>query len=700
MIDPKIENLLELAKEIASDRQEMFGCENHVGMAMDRIIPGSAYYDGTPDPLTYVPRPLDTIEDKLNKLEIRAKQYLRYDRTIAKNGFQGNREVDAAIVRLSVFDAHIKELEEAATTDEELRLMFLSLLCKINGMFLGREVLNRDFTFFTHGPVFDHFIQRDPFKSISQQDTIYKVRLLLMPRGSFKSVSDGVDTVQAIIVNPDIRIMFLTAALNLARDFVGEVKSYFTVKENVDPSVFQYIFGSDIRLERSKRDGEYQKLNFLITEGDEGKETEFICPARTRGDQQKKEVTIWAGSIGAGKVGKHCDELSADDAVDEKNTDTPKLISKTNKRIGMALKLVDPGGYNKNIGTPYAVNDWYSHVAKDVDGALVLIRPAKWLRKDINGATAIDRGVPEKELTDHDWTLLFEYDKNGVERLSHAALKKAYQLDPDGFPSQYLLISSGYKKVSFTEALIYQQTITQDQMPAQIEPYAYYILWDLADTQNAQSDYSVGSVLAVDREGRGYIVEIFRDRYTFHDLCYVIAKSNHDYKPIRIIIENARGAEKLKGDMIRASQDLGDKHIPLDFVKVALAKSAKAIRIGKLEPKLKDRRLFFLNSISCYAELVAEFRDFGSAPHDDIPDSVGFCEHVLSDSRSGPIDPYAAAAAQKIMNEKAFFDLIHNSPEQYIDVPIDPMPETEVSGTGNDLAGDLWNPFGVTSMRR
>jgi predicted phage terminase large subunit-like protein len=700
MIEPKIENLEALSKEIAADLQEPYGTE-HVAIAMDRIVHGAAYCDGTSDPVTNEIREADSIEEKFRKLEIRAKQYLIYDRYLAEHGYRGNREIEAAIIRQSVFNAHIKEIETAATSVEEGRRMFLSLMCKTNGLFLGREVLNRDFTFFTHGPLFDFFVQKDPYKTIPQQDTVNKIRLLEMPRGSYKSVSDGIDCVQWIVVNPDVRIMFLTASLSLAKDFVKEVKNYFTFDGEGDLTPFQSLFAKDIRLERPKKDGEYQNLNFLIRDDDTGKETEFICPARTRGDQKKKEVTIWAGSVGAGKVGKHCNVLKADDAVDEKNTDTPKLISKTKKRIGMAAKLVDPGGYKDNLGTPYAPNDWYNHIRQDVKNVLTLIRPAKWLKKDVNGATAIERGVLFKDLGRNDWTLLFPADKYGVPKLTHEALQEFEEEDAEGFPSQYMLDPHGYKKVSFPEALIYQQTITRDQMPGQIEPFTYYILGDLADTQNSTSDYSVLAVLAVDRENRGYVVDIARDRYTFHDLCYTIAKLNHDYKPARIIIENARGAEKLKGDMIRASQDLGDKQIPLDFIPVKNTKAAKAIRIGKLEPLLRNRRLFFLNSVACYQELVAEFRDFGSASHDDIPDCIGFCEEVLGDERSAPMDPAAAEAAQRILNQKQFEEMIYGSPEDHIvEVPIEPLPETEPSGTGNNLAGDLWDPFAVLPFKR
>jgi predicted phage terminase large subunit-like protein len=703
MVEPTIQNLKELSDEISRERQEKFEVE-HVHMAMDKIIPGPCYYVTTPE------HPLppgiedDTVEVKLDKLFERAKIYREFDKFLAETGQAGNRAIDAAIIRQRVWNDHVSEFHEAASSEDEEKMLSLSFMCKTNGMFLGREVLNRDFTFFTHQPVFDLFVQKDPYKSIAKQDEKHKIRLLEMPRGSFKSVSDSIDCIQWIINKPDIRIMFLTSALDLAKAFVKEIKDYFTVVEDGDTTPFQRIFAADVRLERAKKAAvvndqkimDWVRLNFLLLESDLGKETQFICPARMKGDARKKDVTIWAGSVGAGKVGKHCDLIKADDAVDEKNTDTPQLIVKTRKRIGMASKLVDPGGFKDNLGTPYAPNDWYNHIRNNVKDVLTLIRPAMWLKKDVNGFTAIQRGVAEKDLTQNDWVLLFPFDKNGDPKLTHEQLAVNRDEDPDGFPSQYMLDPYGYKKVSFSDALLQQQIIPKEMMPTQIEPYAHYITWDFADTTNATSDYSVGAVFAVGNDNRAYVVEILRDRYSFGDLCAAVAKLNHDYKPERVIIENARGAEKLRGDIVRASQDLGDKTINLDFVKVTNTKSAKSIRIGKLEPKLKNRQLFFLDTITCLQELISEFRDFGSAPHDDIPDAIGFCEHFLPEERSKPTDPGAAMRAQHILDAKEFHELIYNSsPEDYVDVPLDPLPGTEEGQTGNDSAGDLWDPFGA-----
>ena len=188
MVEVSINNLRALAEEIAADKLEKFGSE-HLALAMDKILFGPAYYDGNPDhpdPVSGIAYAADPLETKLVKLASRAETYLKYDRYLAENGYSGNREIDAAIKRIAIWDAHKTEL--AADSVEESRLRFLSFMCKTNGMFLGREVLNRDFTFYTHGPVFDFFVQKNPYVSIPQQDTENKILLMEMPRGSYNSV--------------------------------------------------------------------------------------------------------------------------------------------------------------------------------------------------------------------------------------------------------------------------------------------------------------------------------------------------------------------------------------------------------------------------------------------------------------------------------------------------------------------------------
>lgn len=677
-----------MGKDLAALANEKFAYK-HVCKAMDRLLWGSAYSEK------------DSLELKLQGLVDRAFVYIAFDRFLAaEKGQHGNLEIDSAIRRLQIFDTQMAIIERYTSDVNLRRMMFLSLMCRVNTLFLAREVLDKFFTFEVHAPVFDTFCIKDSHSAIEDQGTT-KNRLILLPRGAGKSTADGCDIVSWIINFPQIRCLVLTAAVNLAKSFVGEVKSYF-MPEDIDDqdtyTPFQTIFRADVRLEKLDNEGKAPVFNFLTA--DSGKETEFICPCRPTGDSRKREPTVFASSVGKNKAGFHADLGKLDDCTSDRNTETPELIEKTKRQILMALKLIEPSGHRDTIGTPYKPNDHIAHVRRETTGIATLIRPARMLRVAPDGTTAIDRGTHEKDLKPEDLVMLFPGDKHGRPRLSREFLDAAEREDEIGFPSQYLLRTDGYRKIDFSDYLLSQQTIPREKMPPIGQ---HFILWDLADTTTNQSDYSCGAVLGIDAEGAGYIADMYRDRYSISDLCYTIAQAHKTHGAVRTIIEDARGASKLEGTIRQKALDMGLTNISLEFVRVDNRKGSKSLRVARLEPLLRDRRLWFLNSLGCYEDLVKEFRDFGNALHDDIPDCIAHALLVLPEGRPGPVDPYAEQCATRIMESKAFYELIHNADPSldYIDRPLDPLAGTESGGTGdgNEL-GDLWDPFSVSNYGR
>ena len=85
----------------------------------------------------------------------------------------------------------------------------------------------------------DFFVRKDPtfttFKEFAGQYIDKKERMLLVPRGGFKSSIDMADCVQWIINYPEVTILVLTGVLNLAHDFVGEIKGHFTLEDGGTP---------------------------------------------------------------------------------------------------------------------------------------------------------------------------------------------------------------------------------------------------------------------------------------------------------------------------------------------------------------------------------------------------------------------------------------------------------------------------------
>lgn len=602
---------------------------------------------------------------EMKALAERAMNYAVFDEVMVKYGTSGDPDIDASIRRKKIFDENKKNLNSS----EDIVRFF----CCTNLLFLGREVFNKLFTFSTHARICNFFVQKDPNLKLEQQEPgELKERLLLFPRGGFKSTLDIIDCVQWIINWPDIRILILAASTDLATAFIGELKNYFVLIDKTQLTVFQQIF----RNHKSK--------NFLITQKSDGKEDSFICPARTTGDDKKKEPTAWSASILTNLPGWHADIMKSDDTVNDKNSATPGLIKKVIDKIDFAESLIDPGGYKDLIGTPYASTDLYSHsvaIAENPEDLRVLKFPAMWLKPE-----SIHK--EEKDTTESDYILLFEKDKLGRARLTYDFLRKKRRKNPMIYNSQYLLNPEGIKKIKFPLDLLIQRTVSMDKLPQRL---IHYILWDFAYAANSDNDYSVGAVIGLDEENRVFVLEIFRDHYKDSDLAMEVAKSYKQYQPKMVLIENSNGAQFLESSIRRYAEEMGVSYIPLDFFKCDRTVNAKASRIGALQPLLVQGRLFFLDTITCLVDngegdkgLYGEFKDFGSSSHDDIPDAISHVHRILPMQSTEPRGPGGREEVQRMMKrfaEDEFFNMIHGDappPSQLAPIPIEPEVPHEV----------------------
>jgi predicted phage terminase large subunit-like protein len=643
--------LFEEATKIAALRGDTLTVR-HFWMVADRETPGK------PESRT------------MDELVARAKNYIALDLAFANNATdKTDPDIAAALVRLEI----LKQAPGSVQTHEFLRFM-----CKTNLLFLAREVFNRDFTFITHAPVCNFFVQKNPSKKMEEQEEHdgIRERLLLYPRGAFKSTLDVIDCVQWFINFPNIRILILAAENDLSASFIGELKNYFFVPKEAKPTNFQVLFPQ-----------------WTLTSTTEGAADEFICPCRVVGDEKKKDPSAWAKSILSNLPGWHCDLMKIDDAVNDKNTATPILITKVIKKVNFAESLIDPGGYKDLLGTPYAGSDLYNaavEASKNPGDLKKLVTPARWLRPE-------SLHKDERDCVPNDYELLFEFDKTGRKRLTHSFLDKKKAKDFSIYSSQYMLNPSGTRKVKFSLELLMQRTIAYDQIPHDLK---YYVFWDFAYGANTSNDYSVGAVVGMDKENRGYLVELFRDHYLDSDLAREIVASYQKYQPRLVCIENSNGAQFLEQTIRRYADEAGTTYIPLDFFKADRSLNAKASRINALQPYLLNGQLFFSVVAGSLDELYNEFKNFGVAQHDDIPDAISFWLRVIP---SGVPSPESVADKQKQqelerrLREKDFYDLIFGMGDYA--PPIVEAPVTPEEGTGEFPGNDLYDPFGVPGIK-
>jgi len=172
----------------------------------------------------------------------------------------------------------------------------------------------------------EFFVRKNPliptFKEFATQYVDQKERLLLVPRGGFKSSIDMADVIQYILNWPEITIMILTGVLDLAVDFVKEIKGHFKLDDS-DPDAENLYHTKKSIKPRMMPDGSIFLFQVLFPEHcipkDDGTQQEFQTPASAFVD---KECTVFAASIDQNLSGWHVGVMKLDDVVTNENSRT------------------------------------------------------------------------------------------------------------------------------------------------------------------------------------------------------------------------------------------------------------------------------------------------------------------------------------------------------------------------------------------
>jgi phage terminase large subunit-like protein len=282
-----------------------------------------------------------------------------------------------------------KPKDEALSQSELSDLLWYRFLAQTNLFFLC-NLLEKysQVTVRTHEEICNEFfVKKDPtfttFEAFANQYTPLKDRLLLVPRGGFKSSIDIADCVQWIICFPAVTILILTGVYLLAGDFVGELRQHFTLEETGEVDEKKKAKLGPKKLQ-DKETGVWSPSLFQVLfsehcSADEGKSTEFKTPAG--GDD--KEPTVRAASIEQSLSGMHVGVLKLDDVVTNENSLTVTRMEAVNKQISVNRAMLHPYGFMDVIGT------WYDECLT----GNTLITMSDWSQKPISNIKVGDEVV-------------------------------------------------------------------------------------------------------------------------------------------------------------------------------------------------------------------------------------------------------------------------------------------------------------------
>lgn len=165
-----------------------------------------------------------------------------------------------------------------------------------------------------------------------------KKKLIVMPRGSFKSTLGSVSyPIWRLLRDPNLTILLDSELYTNSKNLLREIKGHLS------SSRFVEIFG-----------------NLSGSKWDEG---EIILANRTR---NRKEASITVGGIGTTKVGQHYDLIIGDDYNSASNSDSPEKCQKVIDHFKYNLNILNPNGEYLLIGTRYAELDVIGYVLSNV----------------------------------------------------------------------------------------------------------------------------------------------------------------------------------------------------------------------------------------------------------------------------------------------------------------------------------------------
>lgn len=453
---------------------------------------------------------------------------------------------------------------------------------------LATEILgNRDFVERVHRPVCEFFVRKQPGKTVAEHalTELQKERLLLDPRGHFKTTIDEADIIQWILVDPNVRILLMSGKDDIAQLMIANIKRQFQKNARMRRLFPELCPPEDVEW---------------------GNLSKFTSPGRTK--HNLKEPTVLVASQKGIKASYHFDIIKGDDLVNEINSADRVQIEKTIRLWNFATPLLEPYGFRDLVGTRYDDSDLYGWAIENKPDLLIFKREVWQLKAEYRFLDKTNFKVT-KAMVD----LLFP------ERFTFEWLNEQRTLDPYIFNCQYLNDPTPTDTATFTEDLLVRHTIPAQHLP---RTGTVVQVWDIGFSEKKYADYSVGVNGIYDTRGNLFISDIVMGRFSPGDLVNQIFTFALRYRPSRVGIEEAGGARLLLPALEMLMRQYR-KHFNLDWI-VASSLKSKTERVGGIQPLLKNDRIYFSAGINpeVMAELKKQFTKFPKYSHDDIPDAV------------------------------------------------------------------------------
>ncbi len=513
--------------------------------------------------------------------------------------------------------------------------------------YLATEVLGYDFCEDVHRELFDQFIPYDADKPWAEQSRITK-RMILWPRGHFKSTAVVVDIIQAILNFPDIRILIMQGSLKTTKNLLREIAAHFLGEANRSKlaELFPEFCGS-------KKALEFTTLSFTV-------------PARQR--KQLQQATVTCASPKATKTGQHYDCGFFDDLVNDQNYRSIPQLQKSREDFNMCLPLLDPPFYAVVTGTRYAFEpELYASILRSESDKPKDKKEWSISVKDCWSDDGKDVRFPQRTTTD-----------GRIIGFTRESLLAIQDNDPAMFAGQYLNRPVSTSSNLFTEEKLLAAVIAEADAPALSQAVLFV---DLASTTETYSDDSVVMAMKTDGIGRMYVVDGIGGQWTPAALALHVIAMALKHRPLRIFFEKTASTIYFIEYLRTVCRDKGIV-LPIDTIKVDTQADAKNVRVCATEGYLRTKRLFFFAALPCWDKLVTQLKQFPKpkAGHDDYADTMAIGVRYFT----GAVPPTTPLSESR----NAFLRMIeiHEAQQQAQRLLVQQQEPTDCDGLGSDFA--------------
>jgi predicted phage terminase large subunit-like protein len=492
--------------------------------------------------------------------------------------------------------------------------------------------------------------------------------MILFSRDCLKStVANIAHTIQWIINFPYIRVLLNTAIGDQAELFTIELLKHFRFNET-----FRFFFP------------EFCPHGNVA---EWGNLSGFTCPLKDRIEplyrNPTKEPTFSYKTVGSVVSSGHVDVEKFDDIVDKENVKTKDQIRSVNSHFSMMEPLIQNfqidkmkaeiyekygnTGWRDVIGTRYDFGDLYGVLIDDEERR-------KTLREDIQ-KKATEEAARLRQLGDDRQATSAEVEaakrmdefrpiwriylqsalKKGTSARDPQAeaywperlpLRRLIDIEDDPFEpltkaySQYYLNPLPPKSglVSSQSDIVFVPRKVIDEIMPHLRLHVAIDLHGMED--NEGNDFTVVNYLGFGRDGRPYVVNIWRARYgpeEVIDLMFRIHEGPHGHRIREFKIQKDHFARVLMPffEREKARRLAMGRTVPNVIAMPINNQRSKEQKIKGLRPWFRNKDVRFPDDLSCRHDLTQEILKFPKCPHDDILDTLA--DHL--ESWDGEVNP-------------------------------------------------------------